>query len=340
MPMAFVRDKMSQEPDNTKNQAEERGIVIVDDTPENLRLLVGILKEQGYKVRPAASALRALATIDKEPPDLILLDIMMPEMDGFEVCRRLKASPRTRDIPVVFLSALNDTSEKLKAFQGGGVDFISKPFQVEEVLARVNTHLVIRAQQQTLMRQNEELREKNDLITRQARQLELIATRDCLTEIANRRHFLERLAEETKRFQRNSRNFALILLDIDHFKTINDSFGHECGDLILKEVARTLEKFLREQDLVARWGGEEFICLLPDTETAGARSVAEKMRRGVEEQEHCCDGRRVRVSITLGGSVYDGSASPEECIRRADEAMYEGKRQGRNRVVVAGEGRP
>ncbi len=328
---------MKQTAERTRFEAEEHGIVIVDDTPDNLRLLVGILKKCGYKVRPAPGALRALATIDKEPPDLILLDIMMPEMDGFEVCRRLKAEPRTRDIPVIFLSALNETFDKVRAFKSGGVDFISKPFQVEEVLARVNAHLTIREQQQTLLRQNEELREKNTLITQQAQQLELIATRDCLTAIANRRHFLERLGQEEIRLRRNSSIFAVILLDIDRFKSINDSYGHECGDQVLKGVAQTLEKCLRAPDLVARWGGEEFICLLPDTGRDGAGAVAEKMRRAVEELTHHCGEQIIKVSVTLGVSLFDGTCPVENVIRQADQALYQGKHNGRNQVIFAEE---
>jgi diguanylate cyclase (GGDEF)-like protein len=330
---------MEQLPDIIPPIGEGSGIVIVDDTPDNLRLLVGILREHGHRVRPAPSALRALATIDKEPPDLILLDIMMPEIDGFEVCSRLKASPLTRDIPVIFLSALNEVFDKVRAFKCGGVDFISKPFQVEEVLARVNTHLTIRAQQQALASQNEELRKMNEVISLQAQQLELLATRDTLTDIPNRRHFLERLALEEGRFTRSSCTFALILLDIDHFKMVNDTHGHACGDLVLQSVARTLERFLRAQDLVARWGGEEFICLLPETGRDGALRVAEKLRHEVENLEHRCGDRRVQVSITLGISLYDGSCSSQECINRADDALYAGKRRGRNRVVVAGEAR-
>ena len=313
----------------------EQGIVIVDDTPDNLRLLVGILKERGYKVRPAPSGVRALATIRKVPPDLILLDIMMPEMDGYEVCKQLKTDKQTKDIPVVFLSALNEVFDKVKAFQAGGVDYISKPFQVEEVMARVNTHLTIRAQQKALTLQNEELVKKNALITEQAKKLQLLATRDSLTGLSNRRDFLEKAEQEEKRFKRTNKPFAFILLDIDYFKKVNDTYGHGCGDVVLKGVARGLEKALRAQDIVARWGGEEFVCLLPETEVNGAKNVAEKTRMTVETMSHECGAVSVSVTVTLGISVYDGSCSIEECIRRADAALYDGKKRGRNQVVVS-----
>lgn len=315
--------------------AEEQSIVIVDDVPDNLRLLTGILKDRGYKVRPAPSGVRALATIRKESPALILLDIMMPDLDGYEVCRKLKSEQETKDIPIIFLSALNEVFDKVKAFKAGGVDFITKPFQSEEVLARVRTHLTIKAQQTALMRQNEELLRKNALITEQARKLELLATRDFLTGLSNRRDFLDRADQEEKRFKRTHRPFALVLMDIDHFKRVNDTFGHLCGDRVLTNVSRGFEKALRAQDLLARWGGEEFICLLPETGLSGAESVAEKIRSDMERLEHDCIDGDGTITVTLGVCVYDGSCTIEACIRRADDALYKGKNQGRNQVVLA-----
>ena len=313
---------------------EGHSIVIVDDMPDNLRLLASILQERGYKVRPAPSGNRALATIRKEPPSLILLDIMMPDMDGYKVCRHLKKDESTRDIPVIFLSALNEVFDKVKAFKAGGVDYISKPFQVEEVLIRVNTHLTICAQQKALKIQNDALKEKNALITEQKKQLELLATRDFLTGLANRRDFLAKAEQEVGRCNRAGHCFAIILLDIDHFKNVNDTHGHECGDKVLVGVARCLEQALRTQDIVARWGGEEFVCLLPETEVDGARHVAEKMRATVQSTQYDC-GEQVTVTVTLGVCAYTGSSTIDECIRLADEALYRGKEQGRNRVVIS-----
>ncbi len=317
-------------PDNVKRQ----NIVIVDDTPDNLRLLVGILTEHGFKVRPAPSGDRALATIHKKPPDLILLDIMMPDMNGYEVCNRLQADDLTRDIPVIFLSALNEVFDKVKAFRAGGVDFITKPFQVEEVIARVNTHLKLRAQQKTLVLQNKELINKNTLINEQAEKLELLATKDFLTDLSNRRDFLEKAGQEKKRFKRTKRTFAFIMLDIDHFKNVNDTYGHECGDKVLIGVARCLEKTLRVLDIPARWGGEEFVCLLPETDTDGAIYTAEKIRTTLGKYQHNCKDVQVSITVTIGISVYVDSCSIAECIRLADDALYKGKKQGRNQVVA------
>ncbi len=314
---------------------EEKGIVIVDDSPDNLRLLVGILSERGYKVRPAPSGVLALATIRKDPPELILLDIMMPDMDGYEVCNQLKADRQTKDIPVIFLSALNEVSDKIKAFKAGGVDYITKPFQVEEVLARVHTHLIIQDQQKALALQNEELTKKNALITEQAKNLELLATKDSLTGLSNRRDFLAKAEQEEMRFKRTKSPFGFIMLDIDHFKNVNDTYGHECGDSVLVGVSNKILKTLRAQDTLARWGGEEFVCLLPETEVEGARKTAEKIRKDVEAYSCDCSDVSVSITVTLGVCVYEGFGTIEGCIRSADDALYRGKKQGRNQIVLA-----
>ncbi len=317
------------------SSSDEQSIVIVDDSPDNLRLLVEILHEQGYKVRPAPNGERALATIHKNPPDLILLDIMMPGKNGYDVCQELKAEPKTADIPVIFLSALNDVFDKVKAFQAGGVDYITKPFQSEEVLVRVHTHLKLREQQKILKIQNERLKKKKRLIEEQARQLEVMATKDHLTGLSNRSDFLKKSAQEEHRFNRTGRPFSVLLLDIDHFKKVNDTYGHDCGDRVLIAVSRSLEKALRSEDILARWGGEEFTCLLPETGTKGALAAGEKIRAVVEGSAHNCEGADISVTVTLGACVYDGSISVEECIRRADAALYKGKHQGRNQIVIS-----
>ncbi len=327
--------KLKKEQNNspTKNN-QEQSIVIVDDAPDNLRLIVSIFKKQNYKVRPASSGKRALATIRKQPPDLILLDIMMPDINGYEVCKQLKADKKTKDIPIIFLSALNEVFDKVKAFQAGGVDYISKPFQVEELLIRVNTHLTLQRQQKELSLQNEKLKAKNAFITKQAKKLELLAIKDFLTKLSNRRNFLKKAKMEKNRFQRTHNCFSIIMLDIDRFKHVNDTYSHECGDNVLIGISRILEKSLRSHDIVARWGGEEFICLLPGTDRNGAKNVAEKIRTKIGTSAFQCNDDTVFVTATLGICLYDGSCSLDTCINRADEALYKGKRQGRNQVNI------
>lgn len=326
----MANDKSWQE-----QEEKEKSIVIVDDSPDNLHLLVGILSEKGYKVRPAPNGVRALHTINKDLPELILLDIMMPDMDGYEVCRQLKANHHTKDVPVIFLSALNEVFDKIKAFRAGGVDYITKPFQVEEVLARVNTHLTLRAQQKILTLQNEELKKKNALITEQAKKLQALATSDSLTGLSNRRYFLAKAEQEEKRFQRTRKPFGLIILDIDHFKDVNDTYGHECGDTVLVGVAKKLTATLRAQDIVARWGGEEFVCLLPETNGEGVKKAAEKIRTNIESYAHDYNGHNLKVTVTLGVCIYEGSCDLNGCLRKADSALYKGKKYGRNQVVVS-----
>lgn len=310
-------------------------ILIVDDTPNNLSVLRQMLTEYGHRVRPALNGEIALQTIKADKPDLILLDIVMPGMDGYTVCQRLKSNSNTKEIPIIFISALNEVEDKMRAFSEGGVDYISKPFHTEEVIARVNTHLVLRAQQKALAKRNEELREKNVLIEDQAEELKKLASKDFLTGLFNRRNFLENAGQEEKRFKRAKSKFSFIMLDIDHFKQVNDTYGHDCGDKVLVKVARSLESELRDQDIVARWGGEEFICMLPETELTGAITVAEKIRKSVAAVEDPCSKGNVSVTITLGVSEYDGSCSIDECINKADISLYNGKRQGRNQVNSA-----
>ena len=322
---------------NVFSEHEGRDIVIVDDTPDNLRLLIGILEEQGYRVRPATSGARALATVQKEPPALILLDIMMPEINGYEVCRRLKSDDATKDVPVIFLSALNEVFDKVEAFKAGGVDYIAKPFQAEEVLVRVSTHLKLQAQQRALALQNEELKLMNTIISDQAEELRLLATKDFLTGLSNRRDFMEKASLEEKRFQRTDRPFALIMLDIDRFKDVNDAHGHEFGDKVLVTISRSLKYGLRANDVVARWGGEEFICLLPETDIDTAEQVAEKIRTIIASRYYDYNDTRVTVTATLGFCVYDGSCSIEDCIMKCDAALYAGKAGGRNQVRRADE---
>lgn len=327
-----------QKMDIMQSPDDNQSIVIVDDLPDNLRLLSSILKEKGYRVRPAPSGRAALATIFKEPPDLVLLDIMMPEVDGYEVCRQLKETKDFSDIPVIFLSALNEVEDKIKAFQSGGVDFITKPFQAEEVLARVNTHLTIRTQQKTLALQNEKLIIQNALITRQAEKLEKLACRDPLTGLSNRREFLDRAGKEESRFRRSGKPFTLLMIDIDNFKSINDTYGHQCGDLVLVGISECLKKNLRKQDLVARWGGEEFIVLLLEADQEGALGVAEKIRHAINDARHQWDNILLSVTATIGVCEHDGNSHIDETIRRSDDALYRGKHAGRNIVIGAAAG--
>ena len=300
-------------------------IVIVDDNPDNLTLLATILREAGYRVRAAKSGAQALELISFQLPELIMLDIRMPQMDGFEVCRRLKADEKSRAIPVIFNSALDDTQDKVKGFEAGCVDYVAKPFEPAEVLARVTTQIELYRLRLKLEERNGQLRVANE-------NLELAARTDALTGLANRRAFVEKAEDEIVRFRRTGRIFSIMLSDIDNFKRFNDTHGHSCGDYVLKEVAATLRHNIRQQDSVARWGGEEFIFLLPETEAKGAAIAGEKIRSLLEATIYNYEGQSLRITMTFGVSEFGENLSLDDCISRADEALYQGKAAGRNQV--------
>lgn len=302
-------------------------LLLVDDQPDNLDILFEHLERERFCLSIALGGEEALDLVARLQPELILMDVMMPGMDGFETCRRLKQSEATRDIPVLFMTALNDTVDKLKGFHAGAVDYITKPLQHEEVLARINAHLTIRRQQQTLTEKNQELAEKNRLIESQAQKLAVLARTDPLTELANRRCFLEHA--------RHYSAFGLILGDIDHFKQINDLHGHDCGDWVLTQVAERLRHLLREADHPARWGGEEFIVLLPNTGLAVTQQVAERIRDHMENHPIPWRDQALTITLSFGVTERHPNQDFETCLKYADQALYQAKNQGRNQVSVS-----
>jgi diguanylate cyclase (GGDEF)-like protein len=293
-------------------------ILVVDDVVENVDVLFHLLKAD-YTLAAARNGLKALRMVEKRPPDLILLDIMMPEMDGYEVCRRLKEKNATRDIPIIFITSLSEAIDEARAFNLGAVDYITKPFQPIVVKARIRTHL--------------NLKQKSDM-------LEAMVCLDGLTNIFNRRKFDRTLKQEWKRTFRNNRSLAMIMIDIDHFKLFNDHYGHIEGDECLKKVANVLHDALnRPGDFLARYGGEEFAVLLPETDMKGACHVAEKMRQIILDLKIANAQSTIApyVSISLGVAVYQPSsdenfASPVDLIAAADSMLYAAKKNGRNQV--------
>jgi len=245
-----------------KRYKESQLILIVDDISKNLQVLGSVLKNEGHRVAFAKSGKQTLKYIESNIPDLILLDIMMPEMDGYEVCKIIKQDPRTMNIPIIFITALDDTENEYHGFELGAVDYITKPFHPKIVKARVNNHLRMK---------------------RRADLLENLASIDGLTEISNRRKFDEVFEEEWKRAKRNSEYLSIVMMDIDYFKQFNDHYGHAEGDECLRKVARSLiTSIQRPADFAARYGGEEFVAVLPDTKTQGAFNLAEKIRINIE----------------------------------------------------------
>jgi len=293
-------------------------LLIVDDQPINIQALYRIFAPD-HRVLMATSGAKALAVCKDDPPDLVLLDVVMPEMGGHEVCVRLKANEATRDIPVIFVTSHTDAAEETRGFELGAVDFIAKPVNPAVVRARVKTHLALKAQ--------------SDLL----RQMVFI---DGLTGVANRRCFDERLSSEWRRSVRNSSPLALLLLDVDYFKRFNDRYGHQAGDDCLRRVASAVKAhLLRHGDLVARYGGEEFACILPATDFEGAMAVAagiEQRVRGLQIEHADSDVcNTVTLSIGVALSVPEPGDAAERLIALADGQLYQAKHTGRGRACGA-----
>lgn len=317
-------------------------ILIVDDMPNNLRFLSTTLAEQGYKVRSVTEGLMALTVAEAAKPDLILLDIMMPNIDGYEVCQRLKANDQTCDIPVIFLSALDEVLDKVKAFSVGGVDYITKPFQLEEVLARIQTHLSLRFAQKEISQLNAELEQRVRQRTAQLEQeiaerlqvqerLLHLALHDVLTGLPNRTWFMKRLEQLLQQVNHLSGyRFAVLFLDCDRFQAVNDSLGHLVGDQLLVSIARRIELCLRPGTMLCRLGGDEFSILLQDTEKpSDAIKVANDILHELAAPFQIGDYQvftNVSIGIVMGSDIYRQS---EHILRDADTAMYRAKANGK-----------
>jgi diguanylate cyclase (GGDEF)-like protein len=348
-----------------KGPAAHGDILIVDDTPANLRLLSQVLQGVGYRVRAVTSGARALIAAALSTPDLVLLDVRLPDLNGFEVCARLKAEPKTHDVPVIFISALDETEAKVGAFAAGGVDYVTKPLNPDEVLARVHTHLALRELHLQLKVANEALAERlhelqaanADLAAANARleteiaarrvaekanarlvaELSQMARTDWLTGLHNRRYFFEVAGRELERVRRAESALAVLMLDLDRFKEINDTFGHQAGDKILLAVADTLRAQLRTADVPARFGGEELVVLLPDTSLAQAALVADRLRSAISEIALPNPKGTIAVTVSAGVAALEAvelQQNLELLLNRADEALYAAKRAGRDQVAT------
>ncbi|MEO1620144.1 MAG: EAL domain-containing protein [Cyanobacteria bacterium J06632_3] len=323
---------------NGQNQQRAGDILIVDDQPHNLGLLSELLTLNTYKVRCAISGAMALKAIQAEPPDLILLDISMPEMDGYEVCRLLKQDVGHQDIPVIFLSALGETDNKVKAFEVGGADYVTKPFEPAEVLARIKNQLDLRFCQAEVSQLNAELEMKveqrtaelkAEVVKRQVAQDRLLylATHDSLTKLPNRAWLMQKVFDLLERQRQESNyRFGLIFLDLDRFKVINDSLGHMIGDQLLILVAQRIEKTIPTGAFVTRLGGDEFTLLVEDFSHEQALvNIFEIVKSNLQEPFVIGD---MELFVDVSGGICSDSRSyqkPEHMLRDADAAMYRAK---------------
>jgi two-component system cell cycle response regulator len=296
-------------------------VLLVEDSAVIRALVRRMLVAGGHAVVEAAGGAAALTVCREQQPDVVLLDVEMPEMSGWDVLAAMKADPDLRDVPVVFLTGRSDTTDIVDGLRLGAHDYLRKPCEPTELLARVQAAARVK-------RLQDELRQRNE-------DLDRISRTDGLTGLRNRRHVEEYLAKLTSLARRNVEPIAVLVIDIDHFKSVNDDHGHDAGDAVLREVAGRLQDSVRLEDMVGRWGGEEFLVVLPNTADQGAAELAERLRQVVADTPcRLTDGDAVQVTISVGcaASLIDDAG---RLVRSADAAMYEAKQTGRNRVVVA-----
>lgn len=300
----------------------KKKILVVDDTAENVEILIELLSKE-YDVMATLESTLAIEIVEEDNPDLILLDIMMPDIDGYEICRRLKLNESTKNIPVIFITAKVDEESIEMAYEVGGCDYVTKPFKPKELLARVSKELKVQELIYSLRASQEELMHLSSI--------------DYLTKLYNRRYFSQASEYILELSKRNKTDLSVIMLDIDNFKEVNDTYGHKLGDKVLVNLSKLLKEHTRKSDVVCRWGGEEFLILLPETNIEGALSIAQTLRENVEELILWFENDLlIKFTISLGIATLDteNDATLETCINRADDALYEAKNSGRNRACI------
>ena len=320
------------EPPIRADDPERTRILVVDDVPDNVDILDARLSSRGYLVVTATNGQEALDRVHGEAPHLILCDVMMPVIDGFEVSRRIKSDTSLPFIPIILVTAKDTAEDIVEGLEAGADDYISKPYNFKELEARVRAMLRIKRLQDELDQKNRELEVAN-------KRLRKLSITDGLTGLFNHRHVHELLRDEWERSLRSGEPVGVAMLDLDRFKSINDTYGHPTGDVVLYETARIISETAREIDMVGRYGGEEFIAILPNTDEEAAAHFAERVRERVEAHLYRDEDNEIRMTVSCGvaSAPLEGTDSPEALLKMADEALYSAKTSGRNRVIRSSE---
>lgn len=309
-------------------------VLVVEDDPVTLKLLEAMLQSAGHSVVLARNGMEALHLIRLQSPQLVVSDWMMPEMDGLTLCRHLRASDKWRNIYTVILTAQENPDRLIQAFEAGADDYLVKPISSKIFFARLRAAQRVIQMQADLADDREQLQRLANELTEANQRLLQLALTDVLTDLPNRRAAMERLEQEWSLSMRSHHPLVCMILDIDHFKSINDKFGHPVGDRVLKSVAQTLRQAARAQDLVCRFGGEEFLVICPDTDVEAAFQCAERLREQVVQMTVDGTTPPIRLTISIGlADAKGGAGTPDELLSRADKCLYAAKQAGRNRTV-------
>lgn len=285
-------------------------ILVVDDEPDICQLINCILSSENYQVQVASSGYDVLSRKDLKDFDLFILDINMPGMNGYDLCRTLKESYETFDTPIIFLTGNTEPEDKVMGFEHGAIDYITKPFNCTELLARIRNHLAMKHSRDNLKQ---------------------MALTDGLTQMYNHSYIHERLAKEISNTKRHNLDLSLIMIDLDNFKLVNDTYGHKLGDQVLKKVSTSIKDIIREEDIAGRYGGEEFIIILPNTSHSSAFKVAEKIRKTVKSIQWSQE----KLKVTISGGVYAyNSEDVNELIEKTDVLLYKAKNGGKDKIIT------
>lgn len=302
--------------------SQSRRVLVVDDDPAIVRQVVDTLGGEDYRIETARDGVEAIERVRADPPDLLLLDVMMPKMNGLEVCRIVKSLANDSFIPIILVTVKGDIDSKVTGLKLGADDYLAKPFNPLELRARVDSMLRIKALQ--------------DKINSKRRELEALSVTDDLTKLLNHRAMQQRLRDEFRRAQRYNEPLSVLMLDIDHFKEVNDRFGHQFGDMVLQQLAQVMLDCVRQIDVVARYGGEEFLIILPQTHFSGSLTVADRIWRAIKAEEFTDQSHKHHLTASIGISFYPNKNvnSVDDLVSFADEALYQAKREGRDRICL------